>query len=452
LFKGLISNFKKDKSHIVEPIAAPIIVPRAEHTISRSMVSPNALKVLYRLNGAGYSAHLVGGCVRDILLNHKPKDFDIATSALPEEVRKLFKNCRIIGRRFRLAHILFGKETIEVATYRTHHKDSHEQHGHTHEGLIIRDNVYGSIEDDAWRRDFTINALYYNVEDFSIIDYTSGMADLKAKLLRIIGNPEQRFHEDPVRLLRAIRLVGKLGLTISPETEEPILKLSHLLTHVSPARLFTEVLKFFQEGAALQTFRLLQKYHLFTQIFPQTDACLDNPATVQLIEQALTSTDERIRAGKIVSPAFLFAVLLWHPIQQLLQKSQDNALPGYVAYEKAMNQILRQQTESLTIPRRLVMTIQDICFLQYRLTTRYGTAPFRLLDHPRFRAGYDLLILRANVGEPVQELSDWWVKFYSASHEQRIELLKTVTQTAPRKKRRHRKKNNKNSIAKQNQA
>jgi poly(A) polymerase len=452
LFKGLISNFKKDKSHIVEPIAAPIIVPRAEHTISRSMISPNALKVLYRLNSAGYSAHLVGGCVRDILLNHKPKDFDIATSALPEEVRKLFKNCRIIGRRFRLAHILFGKETIEVATYRTHHKDSQEQHGHTHEGLIIRDNVYGSIEDDAWRRDFTINALYYNVEDFSIIDYTTGMEDLKARLLRIIGNPEQRFHEDPVRLLRAIRLVGKLGLTISPETEEPILKLSHLLTHVSPARLFTEVLKFFQEGSALQTFRLLQKYHLFAQIFPQTDACLNNPATVLLIEHALASTDERIKAGKVVSPAFLFAVLLWHPMQQALQKSEEPGPPGYTAFEKAINQILRQQTESLTIPRRLVMTIQDICFLQYRLTTRYGTAPFRLLDHPRFRAGYDLLILRASVGEPVQELSDWWEKFYSASHEQRIELLKAVTQTAPRKKRRHRKKNNKNSIAKQNQA
>jgi poly(A) polymerase len=404
------------------------------------MISPNALKVLYRLNEAGYSAHLVGGCVRDILLDRQPKDFDIATSALPEEVRKLFRNCRLIGKRFRLAHIIFGKETIEVATFRTHHKDAGEHAGHTREGMIIRDNVYGTIEDDAWRRDFTINALYYNISDFSIHDYTGGMEDLKNHKLRMIGDPEQRFHEDPVRLLRAIRFVGKLDLSISEETEGPILRLSHLLTHVSPARLYQEVLKFFQEGATLTTFRLLQKYHLFTQLFPQTGALLEDPITKKLLEKALTSTDERLQEGKTVSPAFLFAVFLWHPVFNLVKKLQAEGLPAHVAFEKSLRTVLREQTDALTIPRRLVISIQEICFLQHRLTCRYGTAPQRLLDHPRFRAAYDLLILRSTAGEPVQELSDWWVKFYAGTPEEREILLKETSQNAPKKKRRHRKR------------
>lgn len=449
MFKGLLKNLTKDKPEDAGKTTKVLVIPRAEHSISRSMINPNALKVLYRLHNAGYSAHLVGGCVRDLLLNRKPKDFDIATSALPEEVRKLFRNCRLIGKRFRLAHIVFGKETIEVATFRTHHKDGHEQHGHSHHGMIIRDNVYGTIEDDAWRRDFTVNALYYNISDFSILDYTGGMEDLNAKLLRMIGNPEQRFHEDPVRLLRAMRFVGKLKLNISPETETPILKLSYLLTHVSPARLFQEVLKFFQEGATLDTFQLLQKYNLFGQLFPQTAALLSNPVARKLIEDALMITDQRSNEGKTISPAFLFAVFLWSPIQKHMLDNQHEGLPIHVCYEKALRVILRQQTESLTIPRRLIISIQDICFLQYRLGCRYGTAPFRLLEHPRFRAGYDLLVLRANAGEPVQELSDWWTKFHDSSHEERVLLLQALNQSTPRKKRRPRKRNkSKHAVAK----
>jgi poly(A) polymerase len=454
LFKGLIKNFKKDQSEATNYPNPPLIISRAEHSVSRSQINPNALKVLYRLNNAGYSAHLVGGCVRDILLHRTPKDFDIATSALPDEVRKLFRNCRLIGRRFRLAHIVFGKETIEVATYRTHHKDSTATHGHSHEGMIIRDNVYGSIEDDAWRRDFTVNALYYSIADFSILDYTGGMQDLNDKLLRMIGNPEQRFHEDPVRLLRAIRFASKLDLNISPETEEQILRLNHLLAHVSPARLFTEVLKFFQEGATLKTFHLLQKYNLFAQLFPQTSLLLENPVTIALIEQALSSTDLRLQAGKTVSPAFLFAIFLWHPVVQHAEKYINEDLPAHVAYDKALRVVLRDQTESLTIPRRLIISIQEICFLQYRLTCRYGSAALRLVEHPRFRAGYDLLILRASAGEPVQELSDWWVKFYNGNLEQREALLKELNQAAPKKKRKNRRHRNKNKkvIAKQNHA
>jgi poly(A) polymerase len=418
-------------------IKQPIIFQRAEHTVSRNRINPNALKVLYRLHNSGYSAYLVGGCVRDILLNRQPKDFDIATNALPEEVRKLFRNCRLIGKRFRLAHIVFGKDIIEVATFRTHHKDGHETHGHTStQGMIMRDNMYGSIEDDAWRRDFTVNALYYNIADYSVVDYTGGMEDLNNNLIRMIGNPEQRFHEDPVRLLRAIRFAGKLGLTISPETEEPIMTLSHLLTHVSSARLFQEVLKFFQEGATLETFKLLQKYRLLEQLFPQTAKLLEEPTTIKLLEVALGGTDQRIQEGRTVSPAFLFAIFLWHPVVKELIAMKGEDLPQHIIYEKAIKTVLKRQTESLAIPRTLVQSIHEICFLQYRFICRYGSAPFRLLDHPRFRAAYDLLILRHAAGEPVQEIHDWWIKFYNGTPEQREALVKESNSSNPKRKKR----------------
>ena len=441
MLKGLIKNFKKEKPTPANNTQQPVIIPRGEHTISRSRISPSALKVLYRLNSAGYSAYLVGGCVRDILLDKNPKDYDIATNALPEEVRKLFRNCRLIGKRFRLAHIVFGKEIIEVATFRTSHKDGQEKHGHTHEGMIIRDNMYGSIEDDVWRRDFTINALYYNIADFSVVDYTNGMPDLRAKLLRIIGDPEQRFHEDPVRLLRAVRFMGKLDLNISPETEKSLYELSHLLENVSPARLYQEVLKFFQEGATFATFKLFHKYRLF--------ALVTHPEAEKLLEEALRNTDSRLQAGKTVSPAFLFAVFVWQPVVIGVKHEMSQGLPAHVAYEKVLRTVLRKQTESLTIPRTLIVTIQDICFLQHRFTCRYGAIPHRLLEHPRFRAGYDLLLLRTAAGEPTEELSNWWTEFYNADAEQRDALLKAVNQANPRKKRRHRKPRAKKPAVKQ---
>jgi poly(A) polymerase len=450
LLKGLFKNFKKEKPAPEKNTLKPVIIPRAEHTISRNMISHNALKVLYRLNSAGYSAYLVGGCVRDILLEKKPKDFDIATNALPEEIRKLFRNCRLIGKRFRLAHIVFGKEIIEVATFRTSHKDGEEKHGHMHEGMIIRDNMYGAIEDDVWRRDFTVNALYYNIADFSVVDYTSGMPDLRANMLRMIGNPDQRFHEDPVRLLRAVRFMGKLGLDVSPETEKSLYELSHLLANVSPARLYQEVLKFFQEGATLATFKLFRKYELFAQLFPQTSRTLaSHPTAEKLLEVALLNTDTRLKEGKTVSPAFLFAVFLWQPVVDAVLHEMEDGLPPHTAYEKALRHLLRQQTEALTIPRTLLMAIQDICFLQHRFTCRYGSIPFRLLDHPRFRAGYDLLLLRAAAGEAVDELSKWWTEFYNGDLEQREALLKAVNQANPRKKRRHRKPRSRKAPAKQ---
>lgn len=397
--------------------------------------------MLYRLHEAGFNAYLVGGCVRDLLLGYQPKDFDIATNARPEEIRKLFKNCRLIGKRFRLAHILFGSEVIEVATFRTHHQNAEEeQHARMRQGMIIRDNVFGPIEDDAVRRDFSINALYYNIADFSVVDYIGGMEDIKTQRLRMIGDPELRFREDPIRLLRAARFMGKLKLTISPETESPMTDLSFLLEHVSPSRLFSEVLKFFADGALLNTFHLLQRYKLFPKLFPQTASSLERPEVLKFIEMALANTDLRLQQKKTVSPAFLLAVFLWNPIKNLAHQEEVNGYPIYVAYEKSIHLVLKKQTERLSLTRVLQVAIQDICFLQHRFTQRFGARPYRALEHPRFRAAFDLLLLRADSGEDVRELADWWTTFQTQDPSSREKMIKEKSKTFSGKKRRRPKK------------
>jgi poly(A) polymerase len=416
LLKGLVKQFTRSNSPCdvksAERLKA-VIIPRSEHPISRKDINPNALKVLYRLHQAGYAAYLVGGCVRDLLIGDHPKDFDVATNAHPEEIRKLFKNCLLIGRRFRLAHIRFGKDIIEVATFRANTENSPEHHALTAKGMIMRDNLYGTIEEDVLRRDFSINALYYNIADFSVIDFTGGMQDLKARKLRMIGNPEKRYHEDPVRLLRAIRFMGKLKLTLSDETEEPIIRLRTLLHDVSSARLFQEILKFFMGGASARTFEFLQKYHLLESIFPKTAHLLDQPETKKLIYTALKNTDERIQQGKPISPAFLFAVFLWPVIYNEMKKAGLKAL-HQTRVESIIYTALKDQKARLDFPKRLALPIREICLLQYRFTKRHGKQPHRSLSHPRFRAAYDLLLLRAMSGEPIGELSQWWEKFQSA--------------------------------------
>jgi poly(A) polymerase len=440
LLKGIVKHFKK-KTSPTQSTIQPTIIPRAEHSISRKDINRNALKVLYRLHDAGFGAYLVGGCVRDLLLNRRPKDFDIATNAHPEEIRKLFKNCRLIGKRFRLAHIVFGREIIEVATFRTHHKNAeHETHAKTHQGMIVRDNVYGTIEDDAARRDFTINGLYYNIADFSIIDYVNGMQDIETRTIRMIGDPDARYHEDPVRILRAIRFMGKLGLDISPETEKPILELRTLLQKVSPARLFLEVSKLFHEGAMLPTFQLLRKYQLLSELFPMTEACLNSPEAVTLLEEGLRSTDDRIKDHKTVSPAFIFSVFLWPTTKQYVTKLEGSKLPPYVIHEKAIHEASGDLTERLAIPRALVAILREICLLQFRFTQRFGTRPYRLLGHPRFRAAYDLLLLRGQAGEPVKELGEWWTIFYDAEDSEREAMLKNLEKANPASKKKKRKK------------
>jgi poly(A) polymerase len=417
------------------------IIPRTQHNISRAAIPENALKVLYGLKKAGYGAFLVGGCVRDLLMGKIPKDFDIATNANPEEVRKIFRNCILIGRRFRLAHIRYGKEVYEVATFRARLDNTHPEFKHN-KGMILRDNVYGTMEEDAFRRDFTINALYYNIKDFSVVDYCGGMKDIQERNLRMIGDPRERYHEDPVRLLRAIRFAAKLELHIEHETSKPIFELGGLLAHVPSARLFDETLKLLLGGESLATFQLLREYNLFNQLFPQTAACLEqttNKIILKFINQGFKNTDERIAAGKSINPAFILSVLLWYPLQTLINQQKPgnkNNIPIQTVLDKASQALLSHQIQRTSIPRRLSLIMREIWLLQYHFKRRTERFALHLLQHRRFRAAYDFLLLRAEAGEDVGGLDSWWTAFMDGNDEQRKALLESVPQIKPKKRRR----------------
>ncbi len=421
----------------------PRIIPRAEHGISRADISEHALRVLYGLKRAGFAAYLVGGGVRDLLLGREPKDFDVVTDARPEQVRKLFRNCRLIGRRFRLAHVYFGREIVEVATFRAI-PDADAEGVLLDGGRILRDNVYGTIEEDAVRRDFTINSLYYNIRDFSVVDYVGGLEDLRAGLVRLIGEPERRYREDPVRMLRAVRFAAKLGFRIHPDTETPIPSLARLLGEMPPARLFDEVLKLFQGGCAVETFELLRHYGLFGQLFPLTERVLAGeecgfPHT--FVTHALASTDARIQEGKPVTPAFLYAALLWEPVRlraaELEAREEMAPLP---ALQRAGREVIQAQLAHTSIPRRFSLGMREIWELQLRFRYRSGKRPYRFLEHPRFRAAYDFLCLRARAGEDVGEACQWWTHFQEAGIEQRAAMTRGGRKRPARRRRARRRK------------
>ena len=423
---------------------APLIYTRDEHTISRKHISDSALKVLYRLDNAGFRACLVGGGVRDLLLGREPKDFDIATDARPEQVRELFRNCRLIGRRFRLAHVRFGREIIEVATFRAAIDTDINAAEVSEEGRILRDNAYGDIDDDVWRRDFTVNALYYDIHDFSVIDYVDGVEDLKKGVLRLIGDPYQRYREDPVRMLRAIRFAVKLGFRLDDRTSAPLVELGDLLGAISSARLFDEVLKLFHGGAALQTFEALRHYDLFAKLFPATDAELAHqqggfPGT--LVGRALANTDARIAESKPVTPAFLIAALLWDAVDTERERLTRNGVKPGDAMALAADKLLSQQIARLAVPRRFTQITREIWSMQLRLPKRTPKRVKKFIDHPRFRAAYDFLRLRAECGEPVDELVDWWTRYQEIDQAERDAMLANLKQRAgPKPKRRRRKR------------
>ncbi|HTT08314.1 MAG TPA: polynucleotide adenylyltransferase PcnB [Gammaproteobacteria bacterium] len=428
---------------VVRLPVAPRIIPRAEHNISRDSISERALKVLYRLKNAGYLACLVGGSVRDLLLGREPKDFDVATNARPEQVRELFKNCRLIGRRFRLAHVHFGNEIIEVATFRANTlATASDARVIEEDGRILRDNVYGTIDDDVWRRDFTVNALYYNIEDFSVIDYVGGMADIAAGQLRLIGDPDVRYREDPVRLLRAVRFAAKLGFRIHPDTETPLHTLGELLDVISPSRLFEEMLKLFLAGKAVQSFELLRHYGLFGRLFPEVEESLGEEEAgfpKMLLVKALENTDRRLAEDKPVTPAFLLAALLWAPVQRRTRQYQAQEHPPAHAAELAQDDAIARQIARVAMPRRFTQMAREIWLLQHPLEQRVARSVVRWFTHPRFRAGYDFLVLRAEAGEPVREAADWWTAFQQATENTRAEMIAALPQPAPgsgRKRRR----------------
>ena len=438
----------------------PLVIPRSEHSISRAAISPNALKVLYRLKEAGYQGFLVGGAVRDLLLGIRPKDFDVATNALPEEVRRLFRNCRLIGRRFRLAHVHFGSEIIEVATFRAAAAPEREDEEDTDadgvadadadadggdapladfsppsdsehrafdpRGRILRDNIYGTIEEDVWRRDFSANGLYYNIEDFSIWDFVDGVSDVRARRLKLIGDPETRYREDPVRMLRAVRFAAKLDFSIEPRTERPIKQLAYLLDGVPPARLFDETLKLFLSGFGAKSHRLLREYGLFEHLFPLSAAAFALPPYAyaqQMLELGLANTDERVAADKAVTPTFLFAVLLWGAVLRELNERRAGPAPDLALLMQACDTVLRAQQSRVAIPRRFAVPMRELLMLQPRFNRRSGVKSLSLLQHPRFRAAYDFLLLRAQVGVADPELARWWTDIQVLPQEERVALV-----------------------------
>lgn len=392
--------------------------------MSKTDISANALKVLTRLNRAGFQAYLVGGSVRDLLLRKAPKDFDIATYATPNQIKNLFRNARIIGRRFKLVHILYHREIIEVATFRS--QDTVEPTQQVNErGMLIRDNSYGTLEEDAWRRDFTVNSLYYHVEDGSIIDFTGGVNDIQQRLIRIIGDAKTRYQEDPVRMLRAIRFSAKLKFDLSSETGEPLAQLGHLLDHISPSRLFDELVKLLQCGESEGAHRLLVQHHLFEHLFPQTAALLNhnNYPVNALLVLALENTDKRIHNNKPVTPAFIYAILLWFPLNEYSKQLIANGCDPLPALEQAMSHIIREQNKTTLIPKRYTQVIREIWLLQYRFQRRTGLRAYNLLHHPRFRAAYDFLALRALVGDESMELAQWWTEFQEVDEETQASMV-----------------------------
>jgi poly(A) polymerase len=418
------------------------ILSLAAHGIRRAQLDDCALKVCETLSGAGYKGYVVGGAVRDLLLGNTPKDFDVATDATPEEVRRLFRRSRIIGRRFQIVHVMCGRETIEVTTFRSNGQketeDEDERPTDEH-GRLLSDNVFGSMEDDAARRDFTINALYYDPLREEVHDYFGGVADCKKRVLRMIGDPETRFREDPVRMLRAARFAAKLDFHIDEATRKPVATLAPLLANIPRARIFDEALKLLLSGHALRGVHQLRAEGLHHGMLPLLDTILDDPTGERFITAALKSTDERIQTDRPSSPAFLFGTLLWPQVVKrwhALEAAGEKAQPALFT---AMDDVLDTQRNLLAIPRRYDGMMKEIWALQPRFEQRGGQRPYRLLEHPRFRAAYDFLLLRAESGEVAAELGDWWTRFQDADEDARAEMLLADTAPKPRKRRKRRK-------------
>jgi poly(A) polymerase len=408
-------------------------VPHARHGLSASAISPASAKVCAVLREAGFSAYVVGGAVRDLLLGIAPKDFDVATDARPEEIKPLFRRALIIGRRFRLVHVMIGGETVEVSTFRSADPDTSEKDEH---GRVLRDNVFGSQEEDARRRDFSVNALYFDPETEEVVDFHGGLADLKKRVLRVIGDPETRYREDPVRILRAVRLGAKLGLTLDAATRRPIAEMAPLMERVPPARLFDEMLKLLLSGYASACLRHLREVGLHKGLLPLLDVILEQPLGERFVTLALAQTDERVLSDRPVSPAFLFAALLWHEVLAAWKAREKRGERPIPALEAAMDEVLDVQCEKLAITRKLTATMREVWSMQPRFEGRSGGRAYRLLEHPRFRMSYDFLALRAASGEVPAELEAWWRAFQSADAESRKAML--LPETGPRKRRRRR--------------
>ncbi|WP_434778012.1 polynucleotide adenylyltransferase PcnB [Neisseria sp. Ec49-e6-T10] len=416
------------------------ILKFAEHHISKDQLSFAAEKVIKRLQEKNFDAFVVGGAVRDLLLNREPKDFDIATNASPEQVRQLFRRSRIIGRRFKIVHVMIGPETIEVTTFRGGQIDTQNEHGR-----IMKDNSYGTQQEDAERRDFTCNALYYNPRNQTIIDYHHGVDDIKAKKLVMIGDATERYQEDPVRILRAIRLSSKLGFTLDKKTAQPIIKSAYLLKKEPPARLFDELIKLLLSGEARKCLEVLQGFGITSDTFPLLTTALTKQDTHPFVALTLRHTDERLQAGKPVSIGYLLASLLWPLVSQNWERHISEGQRSVPALILAMNDIQNGLDKNFSIPKRFSSTMREIWLLQPQFEARFGTRPYRLLSQQRFRAAYDFMLTRVEANELPQELAQWWTDFQVVSDSEKQEMIAQIKQLSGQsqfKKRRPKRKNN----------
>jgi poly(A) polymerase len=441
------SSAQSNKDHrggFALDFAEPRVIGHREHGLSPQQVSSGARKVVHALCEAGFSAELVGGCVRDLLLEHVPKDFDVVTDARPEEVRQVFRRARLIGRRFRLAHVRMGREVVEVSTYRslpTMAGGDYEVHGE--HGRILRDNVFGNRDQDAMRRDFTVNALYYDPLKNEVIDYVDGFKDLQAGRLRMIGLAAERISEDPVRMLRAVRFQAKLGLVLDQEIEVLMPEMAYFLRHVPPARLFDEVLKMFHHGHALKVFDDLYRYGLFAELFPAAARAfieLDLESRTGLVRRVLINTDQRVKEGKPVIAAFLFAGLLWRALLVERDRRVSHGTAGYPALQQAAGDVIGRESQRIAIPRRVSIVMLEIWEMQHRLQERRPRMIQRLLENKRFRAAYDFLVLRAGAGEVAQDIADWWTRVQAVTLDERRQMINALAITGDGRKRRPRKR------------
>ncbi|RJG03816.1 polynucleotide adenylyltransferase PcnB [Noviherbaspirillum sedimenti] len=438
MIKKFIRRILGVKNKVIDP-TQPVVFDVKEHGIDPKLVSPNAVRVTQTLQEAGFKAFLVGGAVRDLLLGVKPKDFDVATNATPDQVKRLFRRAFIIGRRFQIVHVMFGQELIEVTTFRGTTMESASKDEH---GRVLRDNTFGEQHEDAVRRDFTINAMYYDPASQSVLDYHEGMVDIRSKTLRMIGVPEARFREDPVRMLRVVRFAAKLGFTIDPDTSAPMAVMAPLINNVPAARLYDEMLKLLMSGHALACLKQLRKEGLHHGLLPLLDVVLEQPMGKKFVTLALNNTDTRVRQGKPVSPGFLFAALLWHQVLEKWQAYQAAGEYPIPALHQAADDVLESQGEKLALQRKTTSDMRDLWAMQPRFERRIGKSPYKLLEHPRLRAGYDFLLLRCESGELDADLGQWWTDFMEADGSGRETLLQQKSraegETGAAKKRRRR--------------
>ncbi|WAW10975.1 polynucleotide adenylyltransferase PcnB [Oxalobacter vibrioformis] len=419
------------------PLSHPAVLQRKEHGIDPRLLSSNAARVIHILEKAGYEAYIVGGAVRDLLLGIQPKDFDVATNATPEQVRRLFRRAFLIGRRFQIVHVMFGHDLIEVTTFRGTTSASAIK---DEAGRLLRDNTFGTQQEDALRRDFTVNAMYYNPTHQTLHDFHGGTGDLKKRVLRIIGDPAERFREDPVRMLRIVRFAAKLDFTIDPDTRKPIPLLAPLINNVPSARLFDEMLKLLMSGHAMACLQELRHQGLHHGLLPLLDVVLEQPKGARFVELALGRTDQRIREEKPVSPGFIFAALLWTQVSEKWEQYRSRGEYPIPALHSAANDIFETQTEKLALQRRIISDMRDIWALQPRLERRTGRTAYKLIEHDRFRAAYDFLLLRCEAGEIDPEIGEWWTRFINADGPTREELLKIKFNSASEPAKRKRKR------------